>query len=70
MRHPKARGGSHKIKMVTLVDRTTKRAKSIVVDDLKKSTLIPILQENIAREAYVMTDKATPVSEHRRRQDV
>ena len=28
------------------------------MDDLKKSTLIPILQENIAREAYVMTDEA------------
>ena len=54
-----ARGGSHKMKMLTLVDRTTKRAKSIVVDDLKKSTLIPILQENIAREAYVMTDEAS-----------
>lgn len=53
-----ARGGSHKMKVLTLVDRETKRAKSIVVDDLKKSTLIPILQENIAREAYVMTDEA------------
>ena len=52
-----ARGGSHKMKVLTLVDRETKRAKSIVVDDLKKSTLIPILQENIAREAYVMTDE-------------
>lgn len=53
-----ARGGSHKMKMLTLVDRGTKRAKSIVIDDLKKSTLIPILRENIAREAYVMTDEA------------
>ncbi len=53
-----ARGGSHKMKMLTLVDRTTKRAKSIVIEDLKKSTLIPILQQNIAREAYVMTDEA------------
>ena len=53
-----ARGGSHKMKMLTLVDRTTKRAKSIIVDALKKSTLIPILQENIVREAYVMTDEA------------
>lgn len=53
-----ARGYAHKMKMVTLVDRTTKRAKSIVVDDLKKSTLIPMLQENIAKEAYVMTDEA------------
>jgi transposase-like protein len=55
-----ARGGSHKMKVLTLVDRETKRAKSIVVDDLKKSTLIPILQQNIAREAYVMTDEASP----------
>jgi len=53
-----ARGGFHKMKVLTLVDRDTKRAKSIVADDLKKSTLIPILQENIAHEAYVMTDEA------------
>ncbi|WP_430450185.1 IS1595 family transposase [Rhodophyticola sp.] len=53
-----ARGGSHKMKVLTLVDRDTKRAKSIVVDDLKKSTLIPILQENIAKEAFVLTDEA------------
>ena len=53
-----ARGGSHKMKVLTLVDRETKRARSIVVDDLKKSTLVPLLQQNIAREAYVMTDEA------------
>ena len=53
-----ARGGSHKMKMLTLLDRDSKRAKSIVVDDLTKATLIPILQENIAGEAYVMTDEA------------
>jgi transposase-like protein len=44
--------------MLTLVDRDTKQAKSIIVDDLKKSTLIPILRENIAAEAHVMTDEA------------
>ena len=55
---PNARGGSHKMKVLTLVDRETKRAKSIVVDDLKKSTLIPILRENIASEAFILTDEA------------
>ncbi|MFD3192006.1 IS1595 family transposase [Sedimentitalea sp. HM32M-2] len=55
---PNARGGSHKMKVLTLVDRETKRAKSIVVDDLKKSTLIPILRENIAKEAVIYTDEA------------
>jgi len=53
-----ARGGSHKMKVLTLVDRDTKRAKSIVVDDIKKSTLIPILRENIGREAFILTDEA------------
>ncbi|WP_420859879.1 IS1595 family transposase [Marivivens marinus] len=53
-----ARGGAHKMKVLTLVDRDTKRAKSIVVDDLKANTLVPILQENIDREATVYTDEA------------
>ncbi|WP_170573741.1 IS1595 family transposase [Ruegeria atlantica] len=58
-RKPKtARGGAHKNKVLTLVDRSTGRAKSMVVDDLKKSTLVPILRENIAQEASVMTDEA------------
>lgn len=54
----KGRGFAHKHKMLTLVDRDTKQAKSIVVDDLKASTLVPILQENIDREATVYTDEA------------
>ena len=54
----KGRGYAHKHKMLTLVDRETKQAKSIIVDDLKASTLVPILQENIAKEAVVYTDEA------------
>ena len=53
-----ARGYAHKNAMLTLVDRDTKRAKSIVVDDIKKDTLVPILRENIAKEAVVYTDEA------------
>ena len=49
-------GTGHKFKVLTLVDRDSKRAKSIVVDDLKKATLGPILRENIAKEATLMTD--------------
>ena len=52
------RGYAHKHKMLTLVDRETKKAKSIIVDDLKQSTLVPILRENIAKEAVVYTDEA------------
>ena len=54
----KGRGYEHKNKILSLVDRTTGRAKSVVVDNLKLSTLLPILQANIAPEAHVMTDEA------------
>ena len=53
-----ARGYAHKNAMLTPVDRDTKKAKSIVVDDIKKDTLVPILRENIAEEATVYTDEA------------
>ena len=54
----KGRGYAHKHKVLSLVDRTTGRARSMVVDDLKAATIVPILKENIAREARVMTDEA------------
>lgn len=48
----------HKMKVLSLVDRETKQARSVAVDDLKPATLVPILRENIAREAHLMTDEA------------
>lgn len=54
----KGRGYAHKHKILALVDRRTGRARSMVVDDLKAKTLVPILLENIAREATVFTDEA------------
>lgn len=54
----KGRGYHHKNKVLALVDRDTKQARSVVVDDLKTSTIIPILKNNILREARVMTDEA------------
>ena len=53
-----ARGGAHKNKVLTLIDRTTGAAKSVVVKDLRVSTLLPILRANIAKEATVYTDEA------------
>ena len=52
------RGVGHKMKVLTLVDRSTGRAKSMVVDDLKVSTILPILKANIAKEAIIHTDEA------------
>jgi transposase-like protein len=48
----------HKMKVLSLVDRTTKQVRSQVVDDLRPSTLLPILRENIAKESRLMTDEA------------
>lgn len=44
--------------MLSLVDRTTGRSKSFVVNDVTKATLIPILHANIAKDATVYTDEA------------
>ena len=57
-RKPGARGYAHKNAMLTLEDRDTKQSKSIVVDDVTKATLLPILRENIAKEAVIFTDEA------------
>ncbi|MBM9594467.1 IS1595 family transposase [Roseitranquillus sediminis] len=54
----KGRGYAHKHKVLSLVDRTTGRARNFVVDDLKAATLVPILRENIAKEATIYTDEA------------
>jgi transposase-like protein len=55
---PKKRGYEHKMKVLSLVDRETGRAKSIVMDALSVATVSPILRENIAQEARVMTDES------------
>ena len=44
--------------MLSLVDRTTRRAKSMVIDDLKAVTIMPILKANIDKEATIYTDDA------------
>ncbi len=54
----KGRGYDHKNKILALVDRTSGKAKAMVVDDLKAKTLIPLLKANIAPEARIMTDEA------------
>lgn len=51
------RSHHHKYAVLTLVDRDTGRAKSVVIDDLKSATLAPILAENVAKEAVLMTDE-------------
>jgi len=55
----KGRGYEHKNKVLSLVDRTSGRARSMVVDDVKASTLAPIVRANVAKEARLMSDEAS-----------
>jgi transposase-like protein len=51
-------GYAHKSKVFSQVDRNTEQARSIVVDDLKLKTLLPIIQANVSPKASVLTDEA------------
>ena len=53
----KKRAFHHKMKVLALVDRETGKARTMVIDDVKAETLMPIVLENVARETRVMTDE-------------
>jgi transposase-like protein len=53
----KARGYEHKMKVLALVDRESGQARSFVVDKVDTATIQPIVRENLAREARLMTDE-------------
>jgi transposase-like protein len=56
---PQARGGyAHKMKVLSLVDRTTSRSRSMVVDHTTAAVIAPIVAANIAREARLLTDQS------------
>ena len=57
-RLPGARGYAHKNKVLSLIDRDSERSQSMVVDNLKSTTVMPILKANIAKEVQSMTDEA------------
>ena len=47
----------HKMKVLSLVDRTTGQARSFVIDSVSVNQIGPIVVENISREAMLMTDE-------------
>ena len=53
-----ARSFHHKMKVLTLVDRESGQAKSFVVDGVSAKEIVPILRDNIAKDAKVYTDEA------------
>jgi transposase-like protein len=55
----KGRGFHHKNKVLSLVDRSTGRSRSMVVDSVSAKELAPIVRANLARETRLMTDEAS-----------
>ncbi|RQU29161.1 IS1595 family transposase [Burkholderia cenocepacia] len=54
---PGARGFNHKMKIVSIVERSGEK-RSFHVPDVKAKTIVPILKANIDRRSRVMTDEA------------
>ncbi|WP_138422059.1 IS1595 family transposase [Maritimibacter alexandrii] len=48
----------HKMKVLSLVDRENRTARSFVVDKVTQKEILPILNANIDRESRLMTDQA------------
>jgi len=56
---PKAkRGGNHKMKVLTLVDRASGRARSEVLDFISAQAIGQIVVANLSHEAILVTDEA------------
>ncbi len=56
-KHPKARGPAHMNKVFTLVERGG-RSRSVVVDNIKAKTLVPMIEEQVRADSRIMTDEA------------
>ncbi len=54
----KRRGDQHKQKVVSLVDRDTKKVKSVKVGRINAKSIKPILDKGMAKEATLMTEEA------------
>lgn len=52
------RGGGHKMKILSLVDRHTGVVRSFTDPTLKSAQILPIIRANVARESRLMTDEA------------
>jgi transposase-like protein len=55
---PKKTGFQHKRKVLSLIDRDSGASRSFVVDSVNAKTIVPILKENIDKEARMLTDDA------------
>lgn len=55
---PIQKGGNHKMKVLSLVDRTSGEKRSFVLDFISVKAIGEIVNANLSREAILMTDEA------------
>jgi transposase-like protein len=55
---PERMGHGHTMKVLTLVDRESGRARSTVMDNINAGKVAMVVLDNVAREAKLMTDQA------------
>ena len=51
-------GGHHKMKVLALIDRETGQSRSRVINWVSADIVMPIIRENVAREARMVTDES------------
>lgn len=54
---PVKRSFHHKMKVLALVDRASGKARTMVIENVRAETLMPIVLANVASEATIMTDE-------------
>lgn len=47
----------HKMKVLALLERRTGQCRTVVIKDTRADTILPIVADNVAREATIMTDE-------------
>jgi transposase-like protein len=57
-------GIAHKMKVFTLVDRSSGRARSVKIEAVTLDQIEPVIVANVAREAHLMSDEHTGLSPH------
>jgi transposase-like protein len=56
--HKQKQGYGHKHAVLSLVDRDTKQVRTFHIEDANATEIVPIIRNNLTREAHLMTDQA------------
>jgi transposase-like protein len=57
-------GGAHKMAVLSLVHRESGQSRMFVIDKANSASILPIVQANVDRETYLLTDEAAYYPRH------